>query len=359
MDHTNPKQVASSMHGSDTDDEDENKNLSLSVMGAKKPIITNTKVWEALNHGTTLIPVAWDSSILADRFDVRALLSSKKDLVPSTTKTALQLDTLEFEALAEAERYRDLLDPAEQKKQTFNAVGFKYTEVIENTVLPQDNNQQPKEEVDNREGYRPSYPIPYDIQLPPNEKVHKIIERTALFIRDAGQEQLEKLRASQTDNPAFSFLSLSGPLHPYFLFLTKSERNRSQQVILSKLGKSKQRIQPTLPTRSENQQNTTISKPALSLNVELSTSSPQQSSSKVSGKKALIPPHRLKLIIDKFISFVGKHGIQFAYKVRDKEKQNPDFDFLLPWDKYHDYYTEQLAILTAKKRTTLQKRKKK
>jgi len=188
--------------------------------------------------------------------------------------------------------------------------------------------------------------------------VHKIIERTALFIRDAGQEQLEKLRASQTDNPAFSFLSLSGPLHPYFLFLTKSERNRSQQVILSKLGKSKQRIQPTLPTRSENQQNTTISKPALSLNVELSTSSPQQSSSKVSGKKALIPPHRLKLIIDKFISFVGKHGIQFAYKVRDKEKQNPDFDFLLPWDKYHDYYTEQLAILTAKKEQHYKREKK-
>jgi len=33
------------------------------------------------------------------------------DLVPSTTKTALQLDILEFGALAEAERYRDLLDP--------------------------------------------------------------------------------------------------------------------------------------------------------------------------------------------------------------------------------------------------------
>jgi len=41
------------------------------------------------------------------------LLSSKKDLVPSTTKTALQLDILEFGALAEAERYRDLLDPGD------------------------------------------------------------------------------------------------------------------------------------------------------------------------------------------------------------------------------------------------------
>lgn len=54
---------------------------------------------------------------------------------------------------------------------------------------------------------------------PPNEKVHQIISRTAMFVSKHGSQSEIILRVKQGDNPTFGFLMPDHRLHPYFRFL--------------------------------------------------------------------------------------------------------------------------------------------
>ncbi|XP_020098955.1 splicing factor, suppressor of white-apricot homolog [Ananas comosus] len=69
--------------------------------------------------------------------------------------------------------------------------------------------------------YRPPFPVPENLlsNLPPTEKVHQIIARTALFVsRHGGQSEIV-LRVKQGDNPTFGFLMPDNHLHAYFRYL--------------------------------------------------------------------------------------------------------------------------------------------
>lgn len=54
---------------------------------------------------------------------------------------------------------------------------------------------------------------------PPNEKLHQIISRTAMFVSKHGSQSEIILRVKQGDNPTFGFLMPDHHLHPYFRFL--------------------------------------------------------------------------------------------------------------------------------------------
>lgn len=54
---------------------------------------------------------------------------------------------------------------------------------------------------------------------PPNEKVHQIISRTAMFVSKHGSQSEIILRVKQGDNPTFGFLMPNHHLHPYFRYL--------------------------------------------------------------------------------------------------------------------------------------------
>ncbi|XP_027331117.1 splicing factor, suppressor of white-apricot homolog isoform X2 [Abrus precatorius] len=54
---------------------------------------------------------------------------------------------------------------------------------------------------------------------PPNEKVHQIISRTAMFVSKHGSQSEIILRVKQGDNPTFGFLMPDHHLHAYFRFL--------------------------------------------------------------------------------------------------------------------------------------------
>ncbi|KAK4278411.1 hypothetical protein QN277_016260 [Acacia crassicarpa] len=54
---------------------------------------------------------------------------------------------------------------------------------------------------------------------PPNEKVHQIIARTAMFVSKHGGQSEIILRVKQGDNPTFGFLMPDHHLHAYFRFL--------------------------------------------------------------------------------------------------------------------------------------------
>ncbi|DBB12023.1 TPA: hypothetical protein ACH3X3_006138 [Trebouxia sp. C0006] len=54
-------------------------------------------------------------------------------------------------------------------------------------------------------------------------------------------------------------------------------------------------------------------------------------------------PAEIQAIIRKLVLFIKKAGPKFEATVRTKEKANPRFAFLLPWNQYHQYYRQQLV----------------
>ncbi|XP_010060304.2 splicing factor, suppressor of white-apricot homolog isoform X3 [Eucalyptus grandis] len=94
----------------------------------------------------------------------------------------------------------------------YRAVAFSYGN-------PNDAMDQKTTDADS--GYCPPFPVPeYLLQnLPPTEKVHQIIARTAMFVGKHGGQSEIILRVKQGDNPSFGFLMPDHHLHAYFRFL--------------------------------------------------------------------------------------------------------------------------------------------
>ncbi|XP_057528578.1 uncharacterized protein LOC130807403 isoform X2 [Amaranthus tricolor] len=69
--------------------------------------------------------------------------------------------------------------------------------------------------------FHPSFSVPESLvqNMPPTEKVHQIIARTALFVSEHGGQSEIVLRVKQGDNPTFGFLMPHHHLHPYFRYL--------------------------------------------------------------------------------------------------------------------------------------------
>ncbi|XP_057795273.1 uncharacterized protein LOC131011514 isoform X2 [Salvia miltiorrhiza] len=72
-------------------------------------------------------------------------------------------------------------------------------------------------------GYLPPFSVPGDIvqSLPPTEKIHQIIARTAIFVSKHGGQSEIILRVKQGDNPTFGFLMPDHHLHTYFRYLVE------------------------------------------------------------------------------------------------------------------------------------------
>ncbi|XP_021687641.1 uncharacterized protein LOC110670025 isoform X2 [Hevea brasiliensis] len=74
---------------------------------------------------------------------------------------------------------------------------------------------------DTESSFQPPFSVPEQLMqnLPPTEKVHQIIARTAMFVSKHGGQSEIILRVKQGDNPTFGFLMPDHNLHPYFRFL--------------------------------------------------------------------------------------------------------------------------------------------
>ncbi|XP_054796951.1 uncharacterized protein LOC129302245 isoform X2 [Prosopis cineraria] len=94
----------------------------------------------------------------------------------------------------------------------FHAVGFSYGNP-EKAIETKNN--------DTDSGFHPHFPVPEGLlsSVPPNEKVHQIIARTAMFVSKHGGQSEIILRVKQGDNPTFGFLMPDHHLHAYFRFL--------------------------------------------------------------------------------------------------------------------------------------------
>jgi hypothetical protein len=81
------------------------------------------------------------------------------------------------------------------------------------------------------------------IYEPPNEKLHQIISRTAMFVSKNGSQSEIILRVKQGDNPTFGFLMPDHRLHPYFRFLVDHQELLKVDKVNADSGLDKNRSQ--------------------------------------------------------------------------------------------------------------------
>ncbi|KAI7735607.1 hypothetical protein M8C21_030770 [Ambrosia artemisiifolia] len=168
--------------------------------------------------------VEWNS-LLIDRYDVRHLLStptpSRRRRNPQTSHSS------SADADLDHERYLDLPSPSDEEEEDekpepvggFNAVPFSYGNDEDS------NDQKAAENEPEAPKFHPPFSVPDSLaqNLPPTEKVHQIIARTALFVSKNGGQSEIILRVKQGDNPTFGFLMPDHHLHPYFRFLVDNQ----------------------------------------------------------------------------------------------------------------------------------------
>ncbi|GAB2277766.1 hypothetical protein Dimus_012469 [Dionaea muscipula] len=175
--------------------------------------------------------VEWNS-LSIDRYDVRHLLSNP----PSSFRKHRHQSAAPYpspdshlDSELDLERYADLPPSPSYDESADNEVGAgaaQYAAVPFSYGSATDSSDQMNAEVDPQNtGFHPPFPVPKNLlqNLPPTEKVHQIIARTAMFVSKHGGQSEIVLRVKQGDNPSFGFLMPHHHLHPYFRYLVNHQ----------------------------------------------------------------------------------------------------------------------------------------
>ncbi|KHN11899.1 Protein suppressor of white apricot isoform A [Glycine soja] len=188
--------------------------MDLEVAGRHAMLFDDDGMAAFVNSAEAL--VEWNS-LSIDRYDVRHLLSAP---LPPRLKRRPPPPEPDLDH----QRYLDLPSSSADDEQQqdygsdpvsstgFHAVAFTYGNSNVSTET-KDN--------DTKSSFDPKFPVPESLlnNLPPNEKVHQIISRTATFVSKHGSQSEIILRVKQGDNPTFGFLMPNHHLHAYFRFL--------------------------------------------------------------------------------------------------------------------------------------------
>ncbi|KAJ6800929.1 splicing factor, suppressor of white-apricot-like protein [Iris pallida] len=195
-----------------------------------------------VNSRQALVRWSNDESLLIDRYDVRHLLDripprpSKSRIVEDTGGGGVsrsQLDAERFldlppsddDDVSGAADNNDKGDLASETTQRSDATGFGAYQAVPfsygNSDISVGSNGS--EFGLKHSGFHPSFAVPESLQsnLPPTEKLHRIMARTALFVSEHGGQSEIVLRVKQGDNPTFGFLMPDNQLHAYFRFLVE------------------------------------------------------------------------------------------------------------------------------------------
>ncbi|KAI3456904.1 hypothetical protein Pfo_013567 [Paulownia fortunei] len=197
--------------------------MDLEIVGRHDLLFDDDATAAFVNSGDALVD--WHS-LQIDRYDVRHLLSSPP---PPRRRNGnsepILLDDLSLESQLDHERYLDLPSHSDQPEEDehrpdtlgYRTVAFSYGNTDDSA--DQKNTDAGMES----SGFLPRFPIPGNLRqcLPPTEKVHQIIARTAMFVSKHGGQSEFILRLKQGDNPSFGFLMPGHHLHAYFRFLVE------------------------------------------------------------------------------------------------------------------------------------------
>ncbi|KAL2496350.1 SWAP (Suppressor-of-White-APricot)/surp domain-containing protein [Forsythia ovata] len=197
--------------------------MDLVVVGRHVLLFDDDATASFVNSGDALVD--WHS-LQIDRYDVRHLLAAPPPpRRRNRNHQPLLSDNPALESQLDHERYLDLpstpdqleLEEDEKSMNTggYRAVAFSYGNTDDSA------DQRSADTVLESSRFCPSFPVPESLSqsLPPTEKLHQIIARTAMFVsRHGGQSEIV-LRVKQGDNPTFGFLMPDHHLHAYFRYL--------------------------------------------------------------------------------------------------------------------------------------------
>ncbi|CAO1945655.1 unnamed protein product [Urochloa humidicola] len=207
--------------------------MDLEIVGRHALLFDDDATAEVVNSGGSLVPWAavGAADLLLDRHDVRHLL----DRVPPRPRRAYSAAILSVpssdgvsEAELDRERYLDLptADGGDEDEGSGGAPpSGNGTDIRQSdySSVPFSYGSSAGSDNSNSLGsyYRPSFYVPESLlnKLPPSEKAHQIIARTALFVSEHGGQSEIVLRVKQGNNPTFGFLMPDHDLHSYFRYL--------------------------------------------------------------------------------------------------------------------------------------------
>ncbi|KAJ3158005.1 hypothetical protein HDU89_000387 [Geranomyces variabilis] len=275
-----------------------------------------------------------------------------------------------FQAMDEAEQAAFLEDKRQGSARTedgFNAQRWEYI----NAPAP-----PPDEEVTDLapppNPFVLKYPAPPGIAPPHSERLAAIIEKTAKFINASGNAQMEFLvKAKQSGNPDFRFLDADSVLQPYYKHVRKlvgtalggldaygsdsdSENGSGEEDETGAQASAAKGEEATEEVPNEGSaEGVEPPPPALQTGVPgapellpqlwlpppplpLAPLLPQP----IDDPTSQSPPADLRAVIDKLALFVARNGADFESKVKAKNRDDPRFSFLLPWNKWHAYYSQ-------------------
>ncbi|TYI85273.1 hypothetical protein E1A91_D05G429200v1 [Gossypium mustelinum] len=212
--------------------------MDLEVVGRHALLFDDDAMAAFVNSPEALVD--WNS-LAIDRYDVRHLLSGppppRKRRRHLSSPSVTADDTLESDL--DRERYLDLPPPSPslpdqqdgENNEELAAAGGLYNAVSFSYGNTGESNEQKDADVES--SFRPPFPVPETLlqNLPPTEKVHQIMARTAIFVSKHGGQSEIVLRVKQGDNPTFGFLMPDHRLHPYFRFLVDHQELLSSNSI--------------------------------------------------------------------------------------------------------------------------------
>ncbi|KRX91932.1 RNA-binding protein 26 [Trichinella pseudospiralis] len=333
---------------------------------------------DCADESTDLIPLHCNRKILVDRFDCRLQLSNLEKYDASKVEQSLLIADRSFEALLDAERYRDFkltyeTRKVENEKRMGTEIYFNYDDL---ESKPQQG-CQPKEEAGEEEQKErfvppPELKVPVGVTLPKTVKEGIIIEKTAIFIAEQGSQMEIIVNAKQKSNPQFRFLDWNHPLNKYYKHVLKMiKEKRYTPVVVKKdpdpesesdSDDSEHYLHPSLMggaakvSVAKNTEPLSLPKTSYRLGEEndvyselfnglvavcpqlaaaVSTAKEKETAGSAEGL-LLPPPPDLYPVVDRVAAYVARNGPQFEQILR--ERNDPRFSFIDPSNKYNPYY---------------------
>ncbi|KAJ3077851.1 hypothetical protein HK102_004920, partial [Quaeritorhiza haematococci] len=210
----------------------------LIIFGYSSRIFRDDETAASIEEGAFLLP--WhgetENPIMLDRYDVRNLLDDRRLFQKMKGKPAASASPstdaeIEEEKVLDEERYRDLDSEeemlngmSEDERENYLEEKRKRRQMEKDGKLyGYQYEQQKPEPIDSTETQKPpafklKYPAPQGVATPDTERLANIIEKTAQFINNSSNPQMEILiQGKQANNPDFAFLNRDDPLYAYYL----------------------------------------------------------------------------------------------------------------------------------------------
>jgi len=199
-----------------------------------------------------------------------------------------------------------------------------------------------------------------DIEKPSTDQQRKIIEKTAKFITESSNPQMEiVIQAKQSSNPLFNFLNKNDILYPYYRRICLLMRmgiytySEEEELINANENKNDENNKKNEEKNEENEnkkeminnEDIKISNKDINIkkngnNLKNDLKNDEEIQYKELEKKI---PNNTIIIIEKMANYIARNGSEFETLVRQKNIGDERFSFMQPWNEFYGYYKYRIS----------------